>query len=241
MKIVFLVNYDIYACRVLAGLSTLLSKHDITVIYTEAVRVYETPLDDLAALETTLFRESSRFMDRSKFRTMPYSARFYEDVRDIAPDFIVSLRFSKRLHDPVIEIPRFGILNYHSGLLPQYKGVMATFWSMLRQDSIYGWTAHYITDSRLDCGPIVHQKSFPLSRNQSYFKNVLSLYPSIADHLNTLLGDSDLGIIGSLPQQGDGLYFSFPGRDDVLAFESQGGVLYTEAELAAVTTFKDLY
>jgi methionyl-tRNA formyltransferase len=48
-----------------------------------------------------------------------------------------------------------GILNLHTGVLPQYRGVKSEFWALYNRDPAgLGWTVHYMTP-RLDAGDIV--------------------------------------------------------------------------------------
>jgi methionyl-tRNA formyltransferase len=56
-------------------------------------------------------------------------------LKELAPALIVSIRFGGILKEKVINIPTKGIINLHSGILPRYKGVMATFWAMKNNDN----------------------------------------------------------------------------------------------------------
>ena len=52
----------------------------------------------------------------------------------------------------------FGMLNLHTGILPQYRGVKSEFWALRNGDPAgIGWTLHYMT-SRLDRGAIVSRR-----------------------------------------------------------------------------------
>ena len=83
-------------------------------------------------------------------------------VQAFAPDLIVSIRFGEILRWPVIRSARFGVLNLHSGLLPAFRGVMATFWAMLGSAPRYGTTLHWIEDSGIDSGTIISESAQPL-------------------------------------------------------------------------------
>jgi len=51
-----------------------------------------------------------------------------------------------------------GILNLHTGILPQYRGVKSEYWALLNGDiRAIGWTLHRMTE-RLDEGDIVQQR-----------------------------------------------------------------------------------
>ena len=56
-----------------------------------------------------------------------------------------------------------GILNLHTGLLPEYRGVKSEFWALYNEDySRTGWTLHYMTP-RLDEGQVVLRRRVPWS------------------------------------------------------------------------------
>jgi methionyl-tRNA formyltransferase len=76
----------------------------------------------------------------------------FEFVRSFAPDLIVSIRFGQIFRPPLIALPRLGIINLHSGILPDYRGILATFWAMLHGETEIGCTLHYVTDAGIDTG-----------------------------------------------------------------------------------------
>jgi methionyl-tRNA formyltransferase len=57
-------------------------------------------------------------------------------------------------------MPRFGTLNMHPGLLPEYRGLSSVFWAVLEGGEV-GATLHFI-DEGIDTGPIVARRSVPV-------------------------------------------------------------------------------
>ena len=47
-----------------------------------------------------------------------------EKISNFAPQLIISIRFGQILQREIIQIPQFGVVNLHSGILPAYRGVM---------------------------------------------------------------------------------------------------------------------
>lgn len=45
-----------------------------------------------------------------------------DDIRDIAPDVIVTAAFGQILGEEFLSIPKYGVLNVHASLLPKYRG-----------------------------------------------------------------------------------------------------------------------
>ena len=98
-------------------------------------------------------------------------------IQAFAPDLIVSIRYGAIFKAPVIAVPPLGILNLHAGILPAYRGVIATFRALMAGEKEIGCTLHYMTDGTIDTGAIVSQVRIPVDSRSSLFKHVLSLYP----------------------------------------------------------------
>ena len=148
------------------------------------------------------------------------------------PELILSIRYGGILREPAIAIPRLGVLNLHSGLLPQYRGVMASFYAMLNGDSGLGTTLHFIRDAGIDTGDIVGNTQQPLQRDHSYLWNVLQLYPAGVDLMCAAVAKLTAGV--ELPVQAQvegGNYYSFPSEDQLRRFGELGLRLYDVQEI----------
>jgi methionyl-tRNA formyltransferase len=155
-------------------------------------------------------------------------------VQEFRPDVIVSIRFGQIFKPPVIAVPRFGIVNLHSGLLPHYRGVLATFWAMLMRETEIGCTLHDVTDGTIDTGAILGIHRMPVNRQRSLQWNVASLYPGgVAMLANTLDALGNGHTIATTAQSG-GRYFSYPQSHDVATFLSQGHTLCSGEDYLAI-------
>ncbi len=155
--------------------------------------------------------------------------------RESSPDLVLSIRYGGILLAPALEVPPLGVLNLHSGLLPTYRGVMATFRAMLDSASSMGTTLHYIRDASIDTGDVVDQRSLPLNYHRSYLGNVLDLYPSGCEMLLAAVDSLSRG--GSLttrPQDPGGHYYSFPNEAELARFYARGLRLYDVEEAIEV-------
>jgi len=148
-------------------------------------------------------------------------------VKAYAPDLILSIRFGKILQQPIIDIPKLGVINLHSGLLPAYQGVMATFWTMLNGEQNIGSCLHYISDKKIDSGEIIQQATIPINTKKSYLENVLEIYFSgcqmMTDAVEKISQDIKLS---SAPQVGEGSYYGFPNEADLANFFDKGFRLF---------------
>ncbi len=132
-------------------------------------------------------------------------------LRAFEPDLFISLRYRRILKTAAIEIPRYGVLNLHSGLLPEYKGVMVSFWAMLNGEEEIGSTLHTIGDGTIDTGPINGLSRNPVRTDWSYLAHVLELYPDGWRMMVDAVRKNSLGeTIEKSRQTGAGYYYSMP-------------------------------
>lgn len=155
------------------------------------------------------------------------------------PELVLSIRYGGILREQAIAIPSRGVINLHSGLLPDYRGVMATFRALLNGESQIGTTIHNITDPGIDTGDIIATTTLPVRPGKSYLWHVLALYPEacaiLAECVQSLARGDDLP---AQPQPTGGNYYSFPDTAELQAFAEQGWTLYDAEE---ITTFAQAY
>ncbi|ALS99719.1 formyl transferase [Lacimicrobium alkaliphilum] len=153
-------------------------------------------------------------------------------IRALKPDLILSIRYGGILKDPLIAIPEYGVINLHSGLLPDFRGVMATFWAMLKGEKEIGTTCHVIEDGRIDTGGIISTSRLTVEPDKSYLWHVLQLYPAGCELLVSAVQRIEQGqVLVSEPQPQGGQYFSFPAREHLDAFSQRGLKLVDEEEV----------
>jgi folate-dependent phosphoribosylglycinamide formyltransferase PurN len=75
-----------------------------------------------------------------------------ERLRSLNPDLLV-LAGADIVPASVLDIPRLGALNGHYGLLPRYRGMNVTEWSIYYDDPV-GVSVHYV-DAGIDTGDII--------------------------------------------------------------------------------------
>ncbi len=147
-------------------------------------------------------------------------------VQAFAPDVVLSIRFGKIFKGPWLGVARHGILNLHSGLLPDFRGVLATFWTLLQRRTEYGCTLHWIEDGQIDTGGVVQTIRLPVQPGRPLFDHIASLYaPGVAAMGQALQQLAQGQRPVSHPQQGEPQYFSHPKAADFERFLAQGGTL----------------
>ncbi len=152
-------------------------------------------------------------------------------IERCAADLIISIRYGVILKRRIIELPKYGVINLHSGLLPDYRGVMATFWAMLNQEKTIGTTLHYIEDPSIDTGSIIAQSHVPVDENKSYLWHVLSLYAGGIDSIIDAINEISRGKKLETTTQGlTGNYYTFPQVSDLNKFNELGLKLFDQQE-----------
>jgi methionyl-tRNA formyltransferase len=158
------------------------------------------------------------------------------EVREFAPDLILTIRYGAILKSAVIAIPRFGVLNLHSGRLPQYRGMLATFRALAAGDAEIGCTLHYISDGTIDTGAIVNTASTRVTPGRSLLWHILALYPVgvqlIADALSSL--SRGVAVPGARQSANEGAYYSQPSIADWDIFRRRGWVGVHPSDLESI-------
>lgn len=254
MNILLLANKDIASNFALNTLfRRLKGAHEFKVLLSSSVgnnsKSKAQPLLDLAFFEQDLFNKilfpalqknlslkAEKYLSFAGFKTLGVDVTDIHSINcqggmktinEFAPDLIVSIRFGLILQPAVIAIPKFGVINLHSGELPKYRGVMATFRAMEQNDPECGTTLHYINDSAIDSGEIITISKQMLDYQRSYLHNTLSLYEAgIKDVMNAINEIENTGKCLSYPVNSKGSYFSFPCEQELEDFKQKGHKLY---------------
>ena len=63
---------------------------------------------------------------------------FIEKIKFLNPDVIVVVAYGKILPKEILDIPKYGCINVHGSLLPQYRGAAPIQWAVLNRRKKYG-------------------------------------------------------------------------------------------------------
>jgi methionyl-tRNA formyltransferase len=156
-------------------------------------------------------------------------------IEAFAPHLILSIRYGAIFKSAAIAIPKLGVLNLHAGLLPAYRGVLATFRALMADEQEIGCTLHYITDGTIDTGPIVGQATVAANARHSLFAQVLSLYPPGVALMAGAVARLDAGERLETHVQSGGTYYSYPSADEWDEFLRRGW------RVSDASDFRELY
>ncbi|MDY6994004.1 MAG: formyltransferase family protein, partial [Pseudomonadota bacterium] len=104
------------------------------------------------------------------------------------PDVGVSISNSF-ISKNIFSIPRFGMVNIHHELLPEFKGAASTFWQIYKFNSVTGYTIHTVTD-KIDGGDILFKKKIPIHFKSSLCKTISYNYAQ--SYMQSIYGMSDI-------------------------------------------------
>ncbi len=161
------------------------------------------------------------------------SAEVLEFLRQQQPDLIVSL-FHQIVKEPIIALPRFGVLNIHPGLLPGFKGIQPYFWSITEGAERAGVTIHGIVDTSVDTGPIYAQASYAQWPGMSVQLNYYLTMRAAAAALPPTLAAIESGTAAPRAQSSGGSFFRWPDSASYSRLRARGSRVFSLRDLAAI-------
>ena len=262
MKIVLFLNRDIEANIAYNLLKEVLLQHNVRIYYSDKVGDSNHKSDDLLILEyyekdffyyqlSKYFYENKigttfEFLDE-QFSSFPIekctnvnSAEFIHAIQEFEPDLFISIRFGKIFKDPIIKIPKKGVINLHSAILPNYRGILGTLHAIKDGSNNIGCTLHSIPDCGIDSGEIIDIGKFAVNHNKSLFWHIIQLYPIgaklIAKALKTLQDNETLESKKQTIEEGS--YFSVPTQSDFDQIKKHGMSIVSKNDyLETITSF----
>ena len=254
MNIILFLNKDLEANLTYNLLKGELLKHNTKIYYSESVGKGKAKPKDLIEIEYyekefiyndvvekirkegldtdfEFFNEDFKSFELAECPNVN-SAALIEEVSAFKPDLFISIRFAKIFKEEIIKVPKKGILNLHSAILPDYKGIMGTLHNLKDDRKEYGCTLHYISSSGIDTGEIVAIAKANIQKEKSLLWHIVNLYPFGVK----LILDSiqKLKYIDKLPFKEQnrlkGNYFSVPTEDDFTKLKTLEFKTFDEAD-----------
>ena len=90
----------------------------------------------------------------------------YKKIVSLDIDIFVVVAF-RILPEKYISIPRFGSINLHASLLPQYRGAAPIQWALMNGDKATGVSVFQI-EKKVDTGKIIYQKKVDINENDNF-------------------------------------------------------------------------
>jgi methionyl-tRNA formyltransferase len=116
-----------------------------------------------------------------------------------------------------------GAINIHGSLLPDYQGLLPSFWVLARGETRTGVTVHFI-DEHIDHGDIILQELVPICEDDTVHSLVMRSKIGVGKHLLVeAIGLIERGdVTRTRMDMSRARYFSFPDTEAVHQFRALG-------------------
>ncbi|CAH1205106.1 Methionyl-tRNA formyltransferase [Paenibacillus allorhizoplanae] len=139
-----------------------------------------------------------------------------EQIRQLAPDLIVTAAYGQILPKSVLDLPKYGCINIHASLLPKYRGGAPIHHAVMRGEAETGVTIMYMAVG-LDTGDMISRVALPIEDTDTTGMLFEKLSIAGADLLKRTLPDLLAGRIEAVPQnEADAIYSPNIRREDEL-------------------------
>lgn len=142
-------------------------------------------------------------------------------IKSYKPDLLVSILGNQIFKEPIINLAEKGCLNLHTALLPKYRGLMPTFWVMKNKEKYTGVSVFFVNEG-IDSGPIIVQEKIEIgNRTQEELIKFTKKFgmEAIAKSVD-LIEKNEVMLIAN--DESKKSYYSFPAKEDVRIFLSNG-------------------
>lgn len=155
----------------------------------------------------------------------PNGKEFMESVARMSPDLIISFSAPCVFKPALLAIPSMGCINLHCSYLPEYAGLLPSFWACFNGEKETGATVHYM-DDKIDNGGILAQGKIQIDPGMSMFQLIRKTKKVGGDLMCRVLERIAAGQVETLPNDcSKGSYFSWPTVEQMLEFRRRGGRL----------------
>lgn len=137
-------------------------------------------------------------------------------------ELVISISCPQIFKKALIDLPSRGCLNLHGSLLPDYRGVMPSFWMLANGEKEAGSTLFFVNEE-IDAGDILVQKQFPVLP-----EDTLDSFIRTSKRIGAEMVIAGIDMIArddvhTFPlDMNKGRYFGWPTRQDVKRFIQKG-------------------
>ena len=91
---------------------------------------------------------------------------FLEEVKKLNPDLICVVTYGKILPQELLDIPKYGCVNVHGSLLPEYRGAAPIQWAVLNGDKKTGVTTMFM-NAGMDTGDMILKEEVEIGEDET--------------------------------------------------------------------------
>lgn len=150
------------------------------------------------------------------------SEEFLAHLREKDVSFIVSISGTQLYRKKLRQQTKHGIVNCHGALLPKYRGLMPSFWTLANGETEGGTSVHFV-DAKLDNGPIVVQKEYRIHPHDTLEEVMARSKDLAAEAIIECVRLVEAGDPPMMPNpESEMTHFSMPTKEDVRRFREKG-------------------
>jgi len=137
-------------------------------------------------------------------------------------DLVISIASPEIFKKEILDAPKYGCINYHTALLPKYRGRQPLFWALLNNEKTTGITIHKM-DEFIDKGELIIQKKINIEPQDSldslYIKTIEEGPNILFDAIKNLITNKNK--LKSL-KNNSGVLYKLPTPMDAKKFRKMG-------------------
>jgi methionyl-tRNA formyltransferase len=150
---------------------------------------------------------------------------YINKIKKLAPDLIVSFSCPIVIKEPLLSLPKFGIINVHGSFLPYYRGLLPSFWVLYKNEKETGASVHYMSD-KIDDGDILVQSKVNIEDCHSMFEVMNRTKKLGGELILKAVQNIQSGTVTTIKNEPlKGSYFTWPAIEEARDFIKKGGKL----------------
>ena len=150
------------------------------------------------------------------------SESLLKKLNEYSLDIILSIASTRIFNKSILALPKIGCLNVHAGMLPKYRGINPSFWSLLNGEKQSAVSIHFMTE-KIDDGDILKQDKFEIENvktlHEIYLKLLDVASKTIVESLIELKENKHSALKND---SSNATYYSFPTKEDGQKFRKMG-------------------
>ncbi len=152
------------------------------------------------------------------------AAEYVNWIQENSIDVLLSVSASQIFQEELLNAPNEYCLNVHTAKLPEYRGMLPTFWALYHGEENIGSTVHTMVPE-VDRGEIVNQTTFPVESDMTLDEAIKRGKREGGKLAAQSINEISDGTISTSEMAAEGSYFSFPTRKQRREFQRRGNRL----------------
>ena len=161
MKIVFMGTPD-FAQKSLEAIYN--TKHEILAVVTNpdkpkgrGMKMISSPVKQFAESKNLKIYQPSKVRNNEEF---------INEIKSLKPDLLCVVAYGKILPKEILDIPKYGAINVHGSLLPNYRGAAPIQWAVINGDKKTGITTMFM-DLGMDTGDMILKQEVEIGEEET--------------------------------------------------------------------------